>query len=202
MDDLNTFLVQVSKIFFRYGIKSVTMADIARELGISKKTIYTKVADKTDLVSKVMDYQLNLDMQVVNQVTNKSTNAIDEVFDICAKMGEIIGDMHPSVMYDLKKYYPEIFKKFSNHKETFVLQTVISNLVKGKAQGIFRTDFNEEIIAKLHISKMDIIWDPKVFDPSEVKFMEVLSEMMIYHVYGVSNQKGIAYLNKRLNKNN
>jgi hypothetical protein len=133
-------------------------------------------------------------------VVNVSTNAIDEVFEICSKFGEIIGDMHPSVMYDLQKYYPQVYKKFTDHKETFVLDTVIVNLKKGKDQGLFRSAFNEEIIAKLYISKMDVIWDPKVFDHSKISFIDVVGEMMIYHIYGVSNQKGRDYLNKRLNR--
>jgi len=199
-EELKSFLLEVSKIYFRYGIKSVTMDDIAREMGISKKTIYTKVEDKNDLVTKVMEYQLALDFERVKEVVNASTNAIDEVFEICSKFGEIIGDMHPSVMYDLQKYYPKVYKKFTDHKETFVLDTVIANLKKGKDQGLFRSAFNEEIIAKLHISKMDVIWDPKVFDHSKTSFIDVVGEMMIYHIYGVSNQKGRDYLNKRLNR--
>jgi hypothetical protein len=200
-EELKSFLFEVSKIFFRFGIKSVTMADIARELGISKKTIYTKVEDKTDLVSKVMDYQLALDIEVVERVANSASNAIDEMFDVCNAIGEIIGEMHPSVMYDLQKYYPQVYKRFSDHKETFVLKTVVTNLKKGKEQGLFRPEFNEEIIAKLHISKMDLIWDPKVFDHSKISFIDVVGEMMIYHIYGVSSEKGREYLNKRLNKN-
>lgn len=200
--DLKIFLDEVTNLFFKYGVKSVTMADIARELGISKKTIYTKVTDKNDLVEKVMEYRLTCDQQMVQQIATADKNAIDEQFDICSAFGQIIKNMHPSVMFDLKKYYPEIWKKFKCHKENFALQMLIKNLKKGKEQGVFRKGFNEEVIARLYFAQIDAIMDSTVFDPKEFNYLELVLEMMIYHISGVSSPEGTIYLEKTLKDKN
>lgn len=192
------FFDEVSKLFLKFGIKSLTMDDIARELGISKKTIYAKVKDKKQLVHEVMNNRLCFEEDLIHSVFEKNMNSIDELFEICKLAGEVLQTMHPSVMFDLKKYYPETWNSFMEHKQSHILDSVKRNLQKGVDNGIFRKELKVDIIARIYIAKMETIFDQSVFDPENYNVFEVYLEMLIYHIHGVANDKGIELLEKKI----
>ena len=116
----SAILDQVRKLFMRYGIRSVTMDDISRELKISKKTLYKFVTDKQDLVVKVMTAECKGDECLFTKITADSKNAIDELLNITVHLGQKVQEIHPSIHFDLEKYYPDAWEIFNKHKGTFV----------------------------------------------------------------------------------
>lgn len=195
----NVILEQVLKIFMRYGIRSVTMDDISRELKISKKTLYKFVTDKSDLVTKTVKLDLERDEKVVNEFAEKATDALDELLMVMKYFGEKVQGIHPSIHFDLEKYYPEAWELFNSHKKTFHLECVIRNLKRGINEGLYRDNLNAEIIAIIHISRVDLFFDGEVFPPSRFNFGEVFLEMFRYHIKGISTDKGIKLFNEKLN---
>jgi TetR/AcrR family transcriptional regulator, cholesterol catabolism regulator len=191
-------LEQVTQLFLRFGIKSMTMDDIARELGISKKTIYKYFKDKKEIVEKVMQAFLEYDKACISMLRANKTNAIDEMIEIAWQVTQKITTVHPSVYYDLQKYYPEAWKAFTDHKKNFILSCVVENLEKGKEEGLYREDLNESIVAKIYIAKLDMFIDPDWLLSNEVAFKTVLFEAIKYHIYGIASDKGIKYLNKKI----
>jgi hypothetical protein len=195
-------LVQIientSDIFMRYGIKSVTMDDVARELKISKKTLYKYVDDKLDLVCKVMHMQCSMDQKFMSGFTAESSNAIDESLMMTEYVGGKLKSIHPSIHYDLEKYYPEAWGMFYDHKHEYIYNSMVANLERGIAEGLYRDNLNVEIIAKLYVSKIDIIFDPSVFPVSQFNFNDVHIEMVGYHIRGIASPDGIEYLVERL----
>ncbi len=184
----------------RYGIKSVTMDDVARNLGMSKKTLYKYVTDKRDLVKKVMMMGRQEDVRVISEVMSKNLNAIDENFEISKFVVEKVKNIHPSIFYDLEKYYSDAWKVFEEHKQEFIYDCVYQNLEKGMKEGLYRNDLNASIISKLYVSKMDDIWDTQLFPPGEYRFDKVYMEMFRYHIRGIASDKGIEYLIEKVKK--
>lgn len=197
-NDNKAFFEDVSKLFLKYGIKSLTMDDIARELGISKKTIYAKVKDKKELVHKVMDNRLCFEVELIGDLLSKELNSIEEMFQICKLAGDVLQTMHPSVMYDLRKYYPETWNAFMEHKQGLILDTIVKNLGKGVRNGIFRKEINIDIISRIYIAKMEVIFNSSVFESNKFNLFEVFVEMLNYHIRGVANEKGIILLDEKL----
>lgn len=191
-------LDQVRKIFMRYGIKSVTMDDIARELKVSKKTLYKYVTDKPDLVMKVMAFECEEDCLIMDEESKKAVNAIDELLSITTHMGKKIKEIHPSIHFDLEKYYPEAWEVFHRHKRGRVYLDVLNNMKRGMKEGLYRQDLNPEILTRIHISRIDLVFDGELFPPSLFDFGQVFVEMMTYHIHGIASEKGIAYLNEAL----
>ena len=112
--ELENILVKVGELYHKYGIKSVTMDDVARELGISKKTLYLHVENKNDLVSKVMDYFLDYKDTEFLKILSKKQNAIEELLEVGIYIIKAFRDFNPSTEYDLKKYYPVVYSKLQN----------------------------------------------------------------------------------------
>lgn len=199
-DKKENILEQASKIFMRYGLKSVTMDDVSRELKISKKTLYRFVSDKNDLVEQVMKAYIHNDQCLIDDLVKGSKNAIEEILMIGQHVGNMVNDIHPSIHFDMEKYYPEAWKVFDEHKKNYIMKCVTENLMRGMKEGFYRKDLNVPIIAVIYVSRVDLVFDGELFPPGEIEFKEVYTEMMNYHLRGIASEKGIKYLNE-LNKN-
>ncbi len=191
-------LEKVAELFMRYGIKSVTMDDVAKALKMSKKTLYTFVSDKGDLVRQVMAGHCDLEMAACELIReNNLDNAMDELLEITKFVTAQIKNVHPSIHYDLEKYYPEAWGELEKHKLNYIYGTVVDNLNRGIEQGFYRENVNTAIIARLYVYKLDMFFDPEIFPPKEYNFLEVYMEMMRYHIRGVASKKGLEYLEKK-----
>ena len=193
-------LMQTAAVFMRYGMKSVNMDDVARELSISKKTLYKYVKDKNDLVKQCMESFCAMERYECQRCKQDSENAIDELLLITEAAGRHLKNIHPSIHYDLEKYYLEGWKVFKKHKEEFIYGEVLENLKQGVEEGLYRDNLNIEIIAKLYTMKIDVVFDASIFPSNQFSFYEIHIEMLRYHIRGIASEKGIKYLQKRLNK--
>lgn len=184
-------------IFTRFGIKSVTMDDIAHELGISKKTLYKYFKDKNDLIVKGV--QMKIDADEKQCVACVEGNAIDELFTISEFVIQNLANINPSVIFELKKYHPEAFEILNKHKWEFVLKTIRKNISRGIEEGIYRDNMNPEIIARLYVGSTDLIMEGSIFPWPEFKVDNVYLEILRFQVRGLANKKGIEYLTNKIN---
>lgn len=177
-------------LFMQYGIKGLTMDDISRELGISKKTLYQHFKDKNELIHKVVAYDLHVDECKMQNAVEGNKNAIEEIFSVARCVIEQIRNIHPSILYELRKYYPEAYALFNEHKKGYILNSVIHNINRGIKEGIYRSDFNISIVARLYTSKVDALFDIELFPPQEFRTEIIYKEMLMYHIRSLVNEKG------------
>lgn len=200
METKKTDVIERStQLFMRYGIKSVTMDDVARELGISKKTLYKYFTDKNELVMGILNAKLELDTHFCSNCTITSANAIEELFNISKFVLEQVGQINPVVFFDLKKYHPQGWELMRNHKWNFILNSIRENIQRGIQEGLYRSDLDIEITSRLYVSTTDIIMEGNVFPWPEFRFDKVFSEVIHFHIHGLVNESGLAYLNNRIN---
>ena len=195
-------LDEIEAIFMRYGMKSVTMDDIARELKISKKTIYQCVSDKKELVCKVIANHIQRSSNAITEIIQKNENAIDETIEIGKYVAQELRQVHPSIHYDMDKYYTDAGELFEKHKKEFIFNMIEANLKKGIEQGLYRENLNTTVIAKLYSEKIDLVFNHIIFPPSKFSFDKVHDEMMLYHLRGITSVKGKKYLDKLIIKEN
>ena len=189
-------LERCERLFMRYGAKSVTMDDVARELAISKKTLYQYFEGKDALVHKVTTFHFQHHDEVVNTICATSENAISEMLEITHWVAQHLKDMNPSLMFDLSKYYPESWQLFINHRNTQVYNCMLENIRKGREQELYRDDFDEKIIATIYINRMEMLIDPQVFPPETYTLNKVMPQYIEYHIRGIATTKGIKKLEK------
>ena len=195
-------LDKASQLFTRYGVKSMTMDEIARQMGISKKTLYLYVDNKKDLVKKVMLRQIENQQCDLMDVSGDDTNAIDNLMEMTKVVSIQMKDLHPSIMFDLKKYHPEAFNLLQEHKSTFVYKNIKNNLIKGIASGLYRDNLNPELVTRLYLSMVNSIMDSENFDSKEYSYATLHAEMMRYHIRGIASAKGREYLKQKFNQDN
>ncbi|MEZ4936189.1 MAG: TetR/AcrR family transcriptional regulator [Crocinitomicaceae bacterium] len=192
---------RAQEIYMRYGIKSVTMDDMARHLGISKKTLYKYVTDKTDLVNKTIENQLENEMCRIKMSAESAKNAIEEHITISKSVIAQMKHVQPAVFYDLKKYYPEAWNMYQCHKHEEVFKTIKDNILSGMKEGLYREDIHPDVTAMLYIQSVDVLFsDEMVRIMSTYDFPTILIEKIKYHIYGISTEKGIKEFKKQLEK--
>ena len=201
-EKLDHLLKQAGEIFMRYGLKSVTMDDVCRELGISKKTLYQYVSDKNDLIAKVLDQDIQEDEKVICALQTSGLSAIDALLHIEKLVTEKVQHMHSSIIYDLKKYYPESWGRIIRHRNEFIVGCIEQNIIKGQQEGVFRTDIHSALIAKIYASRIEVSIDPSLYSGLKITPAEVYAEAMRYHIRGIATEKGLKYLESTQNKTN
>jgi AcrR family transcriptional regulator len=193
------FIVKALEVYMKYGIKSVTMDEMARQVGVSKKTIYQYVSDKNDLVEQCIKCAQMIDIEMIKMIASENDNAIDEVLAISKHVSEELKKIHPSIFFDLTKYHPSAMNMIKCHKDDFIRDCVKDNLIKGIEQGLYRENLNVKIISKVYLFTMDHVLAGELFDSSKVTPEEVYSGVFKYHIHGIASEKGIAYFNNKIN---
>lgn len=195
-------LGRCEKIFMRYGIKSVTMDDVSRELGISKKTLYQYVENKDALVRKVTGNHFACEKEVVEQITKEAKTAIDEMFGIAAWMNQLSKNMNPALLFDLRKYHPDSWEIFIHHRNTEIYNCIKQNLKRGIEEEFYRKDLQVEIISRCYIAKAEMFIDQEIFPYDTFPPEKTFPVFMDYHIRGIATPKGIKYLEKIKTQNN
>jgi AcrR family transcriptional regulator len=191
-------LKKIAYLFFKYGIKSVSMDDIAKELAISKKTLYVFFKDKHEVVEKVMEQHNNCCQNYLKCKLEDANNAIEEYFELILMVKNIIEERNPSFDYDLKKYYPDLYNKHDQVAKESMTAFFIENLNKGKEEGSYRNDFSSDILTKFHVSTITTIHLAGIFSMSELFSYEIYRQYFIFFIRGVASPKGVKLLEEKI----
>lgn len=189
-------LEATQELFFRHGIKSITMDDVAAHLGMSKKTIYTSFTDKNDLVTGLAEMELECQRTDLDAIHKKAENAIDEILKIMNMLSRSFSKMNPNLFYDLQKFHPAAWKKFREFKEKKLRGFIEENLKLGIKQHLYRKDLNIKILARLRMAEVEIAFDPSVFQPDQFNVKEVQLELINHFLHGITTLKGHKLINK------
>jgi len=189
---------RVSELYLKYGIKSITMDDAARELGISKKTLYEHFKDKDELVKQFVEHHMQQMHEEMQKLQTSQVNAIEELLIVSKFITEYLKSISPSATYDLQKYYPEIWRNINFKQRDRIFQRIRDNMVRGIKEGLYRKDMNIEIIANFYLFRMEMSQTFDLIVESKYSYEELFNTSFNYHIRGIANQKGIDYLECKL----
>lgn len=187
------YIIQESdKLFCQYGFKSVTMDDIARQLGISKKTIYQHFKDKDELVNILIREKLDRQECVMKDGHNHAENAVHELFFAIRNIHELLNNMNAKLFYDLQKYHPKAWLFFQEFKAQKLRHTISVNLSRGIKEGYYRTDLNVDMLTQLRLNQIDLIFNQNDhYTMNKYSIAQVMAEITEHFLYGICNQKGL-----------
>jgi len=199
MDEkVDRILSESLRLFMKNGIRSISMDDIAKELGMSKKTIYQYVANKTELVEMVLDFMREKESNICFEGDITKMNAIDILLAVSKNVSRQMKDLNPINAYELQKYYPSIYREFILKKRDHVYTTLKQNFEQGIAEGIYRNDLDIDLVARLYIQKLVDVHDPEFLSSVNFGFEKVFQVMFDNHIRGIANAEGLAYYEKQI----
>lgn len=191
---------KATEMYLTLGFKSVTMDDIANEMGISKKTIYQHFANKNDLVEAVTMQMFETISCGIDQICQPDKNAIEELYEIKDFVLHKLKDEKASPIFQLQKYFPKIYKTLHGKEYCKMQDCVVTNLKKGVETGLYRPEIDIEFISKIYYSCVHALKDKNVFSDESYNFRMMEELYLDYHVRAISTTKGLKVLEKITNK--
>jgi len=181
---------KANDLFRRYGVKSITMDEIAAQLGASKKTIYQYFSDKDELVEAVVSHTIDFAQQTCDENRNSSKDAIHELFQAMDFVQQIFSGMNPAMMYDLERFHPQSYRIFLDHKNKYLFEVIKENLKRGIAEELYRPEINIDIIAKYRLEAMMIAFNQDVYPASKLNLGDLHTAIIEHFLFGVASLKG------------
>lgn len=197
-----TLLNKATEMFLQYGFKSVTMDDIATELGMSKKTVYAHYPTKSALVEAVAINVFESISKGIDEIRSRNLNPIEEIYVIKDFVRKLLKDEQSSPEFQLCKYYPDVHEKMHGQKLETMMVCVTENLKKGIDQGLFRESMKPEYIARFYFGGIAAIKDTTLFPTNEFTPVTTMDEFVEYHLRAIVTPEGEKILKQHIDENN
>lgn len=198
MELKDRIIEEAIRLFIKFGIRHVTMDDIANNLAISKRTLYEVFKDKNELINTCM---LNLMIKQearYRQLQAESSNVLELMIKNMLDGVQALDKINPVFFSDLKKYYPIVWdQKHREHKEKG-LNHIYTQLRKGVNEGFFRKEINLELVAKLFHEQLNLIGDDQIFPKEDYNYSDLFKNLVINFLRGISTQKGIDLIDENV----
>lgn len=178
------------ELFNRYGIRSVSMDEIAAQVGMSKKTVYQYYVDKHELVAAVFNDIMSHNQHQCQADRSRAENALHEVFLAFDMMQEMFAEMNPSVLYEMEKYHPAAFEQFKQFRDCFLYQTIRQNLERGIAEELYRPDIDVDVLTRYRIHSMMLAFNVEVFPNNRTHLVHIEQQLLELFLYGLATAKG------------
>ena len=186
----NDIIKKSCEMFSKFGIKSISMDEIAKACGISKKTLYEHVSDKRALVEYVLKEEFNTTSSAPHSIDLGNASAVDALFMVYESAVEFFKEFNLSMEFDLQKYYPDLHVKVKSKRRKHLYEKLSLNMEQGRKEGFYRNEFNIDIIAKLHVIKIESMLSTDIFDTDDYSTIDIFKELFLYHFYAIANDKG------------
>ena len=205
MDTKQRIQEKANDLFRRYGIKSITMDEIATQLGVSKKTLYQYFSDKDELVEAIVKNTIKGAQDTCDKNQVNSRDAVHELFEAMELVQEIFSEMNPAMMYDLEKFHPGGYKHFLDHKNKYLYEVIKNNLRRGIREDLYRSNINIEVIARFRLEGMMLAFNQDIFPSSKFNLGELHKALIEHFLFGVASSKGykliVKYQQERIKLN-
>lgn len=180
-----------TELFFRYGVKTVTMDAIATDLGISKKTIYQHFPDKDSMVYEVVKIFTEQDLEKWAELDRLYPNVIEKMFKSFEMVKDLLVQMNPRLLFEIQKYFPTAYQLFVEHGEKCIHENLIADFKKGAQFGYFRNDIDFELLARLRMAEVDLAFNPNFFPNNKLSLYETQLTLMDIFMRGILTDKGL-----------
>jgi len=204
MDPRERIQLKSTELFMRLGIRSVSMDDIAAHLGMSKKTIYQYFSDKDELVDAVMDADIQNMQCQCDTMLKQSRDAVEEIVLTMDMIQEQFRNLNPIVLHDMQKFHHRAFQKLATHKQHYLLDIIRKNLVRGKAEGLYRAEIDIEVIARYRLESMMLPFNLDLYPPAKYNLSDVTVQIIEHFLFGLATPQGHElirrYQNERIQK--
>ncbi len=181
---------KADELYRRYGIKTVTMDEIANQLGVSKKTIYQSFSDKNELVDAVIVDILKYNKDCCQGYKLNSQNAIHEVFQALEMLQVMFDNMNPAILHDIERNHLATYKKFKEFKYKYLFEIVKDNIERGKKEELYRPEVNTDVVAKVRLETMMMPFNEQLFPKNKFSLVTLQQQLIEYFLFGIASLKG------------
>lgn len=183
-------------LFFQRGFKNVTMDDLAMSMGISKKTLYSHFENKLDLVQRCAQRIFDQACLEIENVKQHAEHPIQELYSVKSLVLKYFANETNSPIYQLQKYYPEVYNYIKNQEYDRMGGLVKNSLKEGMASNLFRDNIDVDFVSRLYLIGIGGLRDIDFFPPSKYQIKQVIENYLEYHLRAIVTPKGLEILNQ------
>jgi AcrR family transcriptional regulator len=196
MEAKERILLRAHELFNKYGIRSVSMDDIAAQLGMSKKTLYQYYTDKDELVNAVFTSIMEHNQAQCKHDRQQAENPIHEIFLAFDMVQEMFANMNPAVLFEMQKYHPSTFKKFQEYKNGFLYGMIRTNIEAGIKEELYRAEIDVDVLTRYRIHSIMLAFDPEAFPNNRTRLVHIEQQLLEHFLYGLATTKGVKLIQK------
>jgi AcrR family transcriptional regulator len=196
MEAKERIMIKAEEMFMQYGIRSVSMDDIANQLGMSKKTLYQYYADKDELVDAVVDGHIQEIQTDCLNCQKDAKDAVHEIFITMERIMEEFSNMNPMLLYDMEKFHFRAYQRFRDHKDKFLAKVIRDNLEWGIKDELYRPEIDVDVLCKFRLESMMLPFNVSVFPPGKYNLGDLCGKIIEHFVYGLATIKGHKLIQK------
>ncbi len=200
MDIKKRIIKQATSFFKAYGVRSITMDDIAKELAMSKKTIYQYFKDKNSIVVECVKKNILEEEDEMCSIQSEVEDTMEKMFKISEHIRALLRNINPALMYDLQKYHPEAWKLHQQHMFDKTKGYLINILNQGITDGYFRSDIDVEVLATMRIYQVEMGFNTAIFPTSKFEISKLQIQLFEHFLYGICTEKGYEKIRQHKSK--
>ena len=176
------------------------MDDIAKEMGISKKTIYRFFKEKDDIVNLLCETELKKSKLMMEEVRKQANDPIHEMILISIHIQKVFAEINPVFFYDLNKQFSKALSDFNKFRSECVFTNIKRNIVEGVEQALYRSDLDVDFASQYRLLQMDMFMGRSDFEFKNTSMSKAHQLIMDIFMHGISTVKGHKLINKYKNK--
>jgi len=200
MDIKERIINEAFSLFVKFGIRTVTMDQIAGHLGISKRTLYETFRDKNELLTVGIEHFRKIKHDEAMEIIKKSDNVIESLYYIGKHGEEMRKSINPLFFEDIRKYYPEIHAGISDRNRSREYSIMLTMIKKGMNDGVFKKGLNPEIVNEFWHEIMNIFMNEEIFPRDQYNQEDLIKNMIMPYLIGISTPKGQTLINQYFEK--
>lgn len=195
----DTLLNTTLNLFSRYGIKQMTMDDVARACGISKKTLYRSYENKARLVDALVLASVEQIRDDYKVVIRSSADAVAETFGLLRHFEAICKRINYRMLLDLEKYYYESWRHIDTFRQKVWRDIITDNLQRGRSEKLYNDEFDKGIIATMRLQQLAFMHQTAM---QNLALHETLLQVTIHYLKGIATAQGLDRIKEITNQNN
>lgn len=190
MELRDRILDKAAELFFQEGVKSVTMTDVAKHLGISKRTLYEQFKDKDELISKCVEKALEDGRIRSEEHFASAENVLEGLLLLYRQQFQEFKGVNRNAINEIKKFSPKAYALFDNHSKSCAIR-YNQLLAEGQKEGLIREDVNLEIVVGLLQAQFMLLFETDHFRLDKYTILDYMRAIIINFLRGISTKKGI-----------
>ncbi|KPL14816.1 MAG: hypothetical protein AMS26_09345 [Bacteroides sp. SM23_62] len=184
------------ELFMKYGVRSVTMDQISRHLGISKRTLYEIFRDKNQLLRDGLDYYANIKRKDAKDLIRQSDNVIETIYKLARKGEEMKQQINPLFFEDIRKYHPDVHALITTDGRYRDYSLTYDLLSKGINDGIFKKGLDIGLVNNFFHEVMNIVMNEEIFPKDRYTHEDIFRNIIMPYLTGISTEKGQEQIHK------
>ncbi|PKV63324.1 TetR/AcrR family transcriptional regulator [Pontibacter ramchanderi] len=179
MDTINSpkalILQEAQQQFFDQGYSKVLMADLAKQLGMSKKTLYQYFRGKEELLHAVIKHYLEeLQHDVEHLLQQEEADFNYKAEQVFRTVGQRFARINGQLLKDIRKHTPKTWQLLQQYRTEAAFKRFKTLLEEGNQKGFIRKDANTSLAVLLYASALEKILDPEFISQVPPELMETI----------------------------